>query len=239
MGKHSSSSWISTRLFLIGLCIAVVSTFFILETLLSLYSYYTWTVPNGGDWCYGCPGLASRLGPELSMVILGMCSIGLGSGIIILFLVRQRQYTHEKYLLILRKKSPILILFAGVAIGATVGVYLYKGFSLYGEISASVYGERTIQLMSSSDPEILEGAAAIDEATLNQTPKLKQVMDEAYKRMDMKGISRTSSSKITLFEVNSISSISKKDSVASHIPGEILSFNVKYDGLYYHILIQR
>jgi len=202
--------------------------------------HYIWSFPRGFDWCYECSAWPTRLGPELSLVIVVICSVTLGSGIVFLAVARQHALNHEGLLVILRKKFRIILVFTGVAIGSTVGVYFFLGFSVIGEITAVVFDESYILQDARWHPEILEGAAVVDEATLNQVPKFKEVMDEAYKRKDARGPSSEYTSQISAFELDSITAIFGKDQFADHIPDYgRLEFTVEYKELYYNILIRR
>ncbi|MGI0012996.1 MAG: hypothetical protein ACREBU_06090 [Nitrososphaera sp.] len=84
MRRTNSSSWIATRIFLVGWGIAVLSAFFIVTIFPRVISYYIWLneFGYGFHWCYECSGWQWTLGPELSIVVSGISLAAFAIGII-------------------------------------------------------------------------------------------------------------------------------------------------------------
>jgi hypothetical protein len=83
LSKTESSSWIATKLFVVGWGMAVASAYVIVATL----PYLVWYVAQekndyGFDWCYECSGWTFSLGPEPSMIVSAISLTGLAVGII-------------------------------------------------------------------------------------------------------------------------------------------------------------
>ncbi len=138
------------------------------------------------------------------------------------------------------EKSQYLAI-ASIAVAATIAVFVFQGFTIFGEVISSVYEDFYVQDLSENHPEILDAAITVDEATLNQAPKLKEIINEAYKRKDnnVGGAGRSYSTQISVFDYNSIKAISEKNDLSAERFKQDDGLVVKYNGLYYGISIIR
>jgi hypothetical protein len=98
---------------------------------------------------------------------------------------------------------------ASIAVAALIAVLVFQYFTIFGEVISSVYEDFYVQDLSENHLDILNAAITVDEETLNQAPKLKEIMNEAYKNKD-NDYERSYASQISIFDYNLIRTISEK-----------------------------
>lgn len=92
MANGDKSSWIATRFFLIGLSIAIVSSFLIASFLPYFILYHTSLKAEGFAWCDECSGWTFALGEQLTNVTLGISFAALAFSVVIFVVTKRRHH---------------------------------------------------------------------------------------------------------------------------------------------------
>jgi hypothetical protein len=153
-------------------------------------------------------------------------------------------------------KSRLYIIVAIAAAGAAAIIVgqAAAGSILSGkaEIRSSVLEDFYVQNLREDHPEILDGAIAIDDVVLNQSPKLKEVMQGAFENKDNDSpFPRHYTVEISQTEADAVLKVLENARIIQNTSQQrdygldqdvvvnTSGIYVEYNGLYYHIAITK
>ncbi|WP_148681253.1 hypothetical protein [Candidatus Nitrososphaera gargensis] len=117
-----------------------------------------------------------------------------------------------------------------------MAAFLFQRLTIYGDAVVSVYQDFYVQDLSENHSDILNGAITIDDATLSQAPKLRELMNGSLKIKDSPYGSSVAS-QISIFDYNVIKTISENNPLGAERLRQSNSHVVNYDGQYYGVII--